>query len=55
LYYFANDEENLSNCEGVCVAASPVFDGFSDLVIPYTSSAGQFGEISRADGKVQIT
>ncbi len=55
LYVFANDEENVSNCEGGCVSAWPVFEGESTLVLPSAPAAAKFSSIARADGKNQIT
>ncbi|SMG13597.1 Secreted repeat of unknown function [Marivirga sericea] len=55
LYYFANDEENVSNCADGCIAAWPVFEVEGALVIPSAFSSNQFGTITRIDGKVQIT
>lgn len=54
-YFFANDEENVSNCAGGCLSAWPVFENESDLVLPSAFSVNQFGKITRADEKVQVT
>ncbi len=55
LYYFANDEQNVSNCADGCATAWPVFEDDTELVIPSAFSSSQFGTITRTDGKSQIT
>lgn len=55
LYYFANDEQDISNCAGGCADAWPVFEGEAEMVLPSAFTASQFGKIDRADGNVQVT
>lgn len=55
LYFFLNDEEGVSNCEGGCLASWPSFAGSSDLVLPSALSADAFGSITGTDGQPQMT
>ena len=36
LYFFLNDEEGISNCEGGCLASWPSFAGSNSVVLPST-------------------
>ena len=55
LYFFLNDEEEVSNCEGGCLASWPAFAGSNDLVVPSILSADAFGSITGTDGQPQMT
>jgi predicted lipoprotein with Yx(FWY)xxD motif len=54
VYYFANDTEGVSNCEGDCLANWPA------VTVQDTPSGGdgvdaEIGAITRSDGTVQLT
>ncbi|MBK6266157.1 hypothetical protein JKA74_14020 [Marivirga sp. S37H4] len=53
LYYFANDGDNLSNCEGGCLDAWPAFFGGEELILPSVFNANQFDVTPRTDGEDQ--
>ncbi len=55
LYFFLNDEEGISNCEGGCLASWPSFAGSTTLVLPSALSADTFGSITGTDGQPQRT
>ena len=54
LYIFKKDSPGKSVCEGACVVKWPLF--FRQLVtVPEGVNAGDFGAITREDGKQQTT
>jgi len=54
LYYFKNDSPGKSACSGACLGRWPVF--YSDKITPPAGAAeGDFGSITRDDGKKQTT
>ncbi len=54
LYLFALDADNVSNCNNGCLASWPEF--FADKVVaPSLLKASDFGTITRADQKKQLT
>ncbi len=55
LYYFANDEENISNCSDGCLSAWPVFGHADEIIVPSTLNATDFGQIDGNDGSKQMT
>ncbi len=54
LYFFANDADGNSSCNGPCASTWPPFL-LEDTAIPAALSPADFGEITRADGKKQTT
>lgn len=55
LYYFSNDEDNVSNCTDGCLQAWPAFSEVANIVLPSTLNKGAFSVITRADGIDQLT
>lgn len=55
LYFFTNDENDISNCTGGCLTAWPVFNGAKDAIVPSTLNAADFGQIDGNDGSKQMT
>jgi len=54
LYFFSNDANGQSACSGGCITAWPVF--YIDAPnLPAGLASGDFGTITRADGKPQTT
>lgn len=54
LYYFLQDENNISNCNGGCLDAWPAFVNAEDLIIPSTLDRSTFSVIEREDGIQQL-
>lgn len=54
LYFFSNDADNVSNCEGNCLEAWPAFFTENQSV-PSFLNQGDFSSITRNDGQKQIT
>jgi predicted lipoprotein with Yx(FWY)xxD motif len=57
LYFFSNDANGQNNCTGGCVSAWPIFSGDAPTQnqLAQGLSASDFGMITNADGKKQIT
>jgi predicted lipoprotein with Yx(FWY)xxD motif len=57
LYFFSNDANGKNNCTGGCVSAWPIFSGDvpTQQQLDEGLSASDFGVITNADGKKQIT
>jgi len=57
LYFFSNDANGKNNCTGGCVSAWPIFSGDvpTQEQLAEGLSASDFGMITNADGKNQIT
>mgnify|MGYP001103303809 CR=1 FL=1 len=55
LYYFLNDEDNVSTCVDGCLQAWPAFSEVADVVLPSTLNQGAFASIDRPDGDKQLT
>lgn len=55
LFFFANDEENISNCFGGCLDAWPVFARDIPAVVPSTLNSSGFGQIDSNSGGKQLT
>ncbi len=55
LFFFANDEENVSNCSGGCLDAWPVFDRDVPVVAPSILNTSGFGQIDSNNGGKQLT
>ena len=54
LYYFKKDSQGKSACEGPCVEKWPLY--YRETVAPKDGlAAGDFGTITRTDGKKQTT
>jgi len=49
LYYFANDEENVSNCTGGCAETWPILSAPDVVVVPSALSADKFANVERTD------
>ena len=54
LFFFANDEPNVSNCSGGCLDAWPVFDRELPAVVPSTISSAGFDQIDANNGGKQL-
>ncbi|MGD2081289.1 MAG: hypothetical protein PVJ36_09200 [Nitrospirota bacterium] len=54
LYYFKSDSPGKSACTGGCLNWWPIFHS-EDLQVPEGLDAGDFGAITRGDGKKQTT
>jgi predicted lipoprotein with Yx(FWY)xxD motif len=54
LYYFTRDAVGKSDCNGNCIKNWPAFS-VSSIVVPSALNASDFGSITRADGKSQVT
>ncbi|RNF40378.1 hypothetical protein [Planococcus salinus] len=55
LYYFANDEPDMSNCTGDCLVNWPAFTA-QDFEVPEGFDENDFGTITREDnGEEQVT
>ncbi len=54
LYYFKNDSAGKSACAGPCVEKWPLFS-VDAVIAPEALKAGDFGAITRADGRKQST
>ena len=54
LYFFTNDADGTSACEGGCEAAWPVFHA-EDLAVGEGLEAADFSSITRPDGSQQTT
>jgi len=56
LYTFANDEPNVSNCEGSCLENWPAYTVQSaDELVPNPDIPEALGTITRSDGSLQVT
>ncbi|WKN43848.1 hypothetical protein [Tunicatimonas pelagia] len=55
LYYFENDENNVSVCTDGCLDAWPAFNEVANVVLPSTLNQGAFAAIDRTDGGQQLT
>nr|WKN36888.1 hypothetical protein K4G66_31470 [Tunicatimonas sp. TK19036] len=53
LYYFLNDQENISNCTDGCIQAWPAFQN-TTVVLPSALEESRFGVIDRPDGGKQM-
>ena len=54
LYLFKNDTPGTSTCSGPCVVKWPLFTA-GNVTVPEGVKAGDFGVITRQDGKQQTT
>lgn len=54
LYFFSNDADGTSACQGGCLDAWPVFHA-DNLQVPSALSTADFGTITRGDGTMQTT
>jgi predicted lipoprotein with Yx(FWY)xxD motif len=55
LYYFANDANGTSSCNGDCAQTWPPFHHNEGLDFPTGLNRADFNEITRADGTIQTT
>lgn len=55
LFFFANDEDNVSNCSGGCLDAWPVFDRDIPAVVPSILNTSGFVQIDSNAGGKQLT